>query len=433
MKPAILTAFNNKEGECGFPYHLNLITQAVRLPFDTVRTEYMRLKVFTDAGYLVHPKSFTAGDIVENKRKDGRIIKQIVSVTAQFIPLRKTLQTFFSLPNVYESVIQYVGKLEQDKDVLSNFIQGDYWQSKKRHFFQGKTVLPLFVFYDGVEVKNPLGSHKGIQIIGDTFIWIPCLPPEYQTLLENILLALLCHASDRKIYTNSKVFRILIEEINYLQRHRIQVETESGRKIRIYFALAGILGDNLGLNEVLGYVASFNANYFCCWCKTLKAITHTDCQERKETLRSVASYENDVLLGQEKTGIAEFSIWNEVENFHVYENCVADIMHDGPEGAFAYDMEHVTYHVIKKAEKKVNLEVLNDRILNFDYRKHGFFNRPPPISDIELKKKTLKMSASKMMTYVYSFPMLIGDLVSHDEVWFFYLTLRKITWCIMEE
>ena len=75
------------------------------------------------------------------------------------------------------------------------------------------------------------------------------------------------------------------------------METESGRKIRIYFAFAGIFGDNLGMNEVLGYVASFNANYFCPWCKTLKATTYTGCQERKENLRSVASYENDVLLG----------------------------------------------------------------------------------------------------------------------------------------
>ena len=106
-------------------------------------------------------------------------------------------------------------------------------------------------------------------------------------------------------------------------------------------------------------------------------------------------------------------------------------MHDGPEGASAYDMKHVTYHVVKKAEKKINLEVLSDRILNFDYRKHGRSNRPPPISEIKLKNKTLKMSASEMMAYVYSFPMLIGDLLSHNEVWFFYLTLCEIIDIVM--
>lgn len=163
----------------------------------------------------------------------------------------------------------------------------------------------------------------------------------------------------------------------------------------------------MGLNEVLGYVACFDANYFCRWCKTLKAITHTDCQERDENLISVASYKNDILLVQEKTGIVEFSIWNEVADFHVYENCLADVLHDGPEGAFAYDMEHVTYHVVKKADKKVDLKVLNDRILNFDYRKHEFSNRPPPIFEIEMKNKDLKVSASEMMAYIYSFQCLL--------------------------
>ena len=89
-------------------------------------------------------------------------------------------------------------------------------------------------------------------------------------------------------------------------------------------------------------------------------------------------------------------------------------------------MEHVTYYVVKKAAKKIDLAVLNDRISNFDYRKHGFSNQPPPISEMELVKKTLKMSASEMMAFVYFFSLLVGDLVSHDEVWFFYLTLRKI-------
>ena len=121
------------------------------------------------------------------------------------------------------------------------------------------------------------------------------------------------------------IFRVLIEEINYLQRYVIEVETKTGKKL-IYFSLAGILGDNLGMHEVLGYCESFSGRYFCRWYKTRKEIIHTDCFERKENLRSIDSYTNDVLLGEGKTGIAEFSIWNEVEDFYVYENCVADIM-----------------------------------------------------------------------------------------------------------
>ena len=91
-----------RKTEIIFSNHIDVITQAVLLLFESMKTEYKRLKLFTETGYLVHTKIFTVGDVVENKGMDGRIVKQIVSVTAQFIPVRKTLRTFLSLPNVYE-------------------------------------------------------------------------------------------------------------------------------------------------------------------------------------------------------------------------------------------------------------------------------------------------------------------------------------------
>lgn len=244
-------------------------------------------------------------------------------------------------------------------------------------------------------------------------------------MLENVFVALLCHASDRKNYTNSKVFRILINEINYLQEHGIEVESKTGKKT-VFFALGGVLGDNLGLNEILGYTGGFTAHYYCRWCKTIKKDTYTDCFERKGNLRCIADYQDDVNVGMQKSGISEASIWNEVNGFHVYDNCIADLMHDGPGGAFKYDMGHITHHFILKSEKKISLDHLNERLMHFDYLKHGFSNRPPTLLMQEVTEKNLKMSASEMMCYIYAFPFLVGDIVSHDEVWKFYLCLRNI-------
>lgn len=42
---------------------------------------------------------------------------------------------------------------------------------------------------------------------------------------------------------------------------------------QIYLSLALLLGDNLGLNQMLGFVQSFRANYFCRFCKTNRTLS----------------------------------------------------------------------------------------------------------------------------------------------------------------
>lgn len=130
-------------------------------------------------------------------------------------------------------------------------------------------------------------------------------------------------------------------------------------------------------------------------------------------------------MGKDKTGIVENSIWNEIENYNIYEHCIGGIMHDGLEGGFDYHMGHVTDYVVNKAENKIPLHVIKD-ISPFDYMKHGFSNRGPLISESEVANQCLKMSASEMMAFIYTFPLLEGDLISQDKVWDFYHSLRKI-------
>jgi len=81
---------------------------------------------------------------------------------------------------------------------------------------------------------------------------------------------MLFHSSDRTEFHNHSVFNILIDELNYLQTEDIKIEPKKGEKLRIYFALGLLLGDNLGFNEILGFVKSFNAYYSCRLCKTSK-------------------------------------------------------------------------------------------------------------------------------------------------------------------
>lgn len=52
----------------------------------------------------------------------------------------------------------------------------------------------------------------------------------------------------------------------------------------------------------------------------------------------------------------------------------------------------------------------------------------PQFSTEAINKKHLRLTGSEMLSFVFSFSMLIGDLITNpsDPVWQFYLTLRKI-------
>ena len=67
------------------------------------------------------------------------IIKEIVPVTAEFIPMKNVLQKVFSLPAVVSTVDKYIKKLQSENDSIENFVQGHLWKEKVAKNFQNKT------------------------------------------------------------------------------------------------------------------------------------------------------------------------------------------------------------------------------------------------------------------------------------------------------
>lgn len=400
--------------------------EVVQASFSDFHTEYRRLKLLSDSGCLLKPEPFHIGFGMKEHKKDNHLINEIVSMTGQFVPLRRLFKKFFSLPGVYEKCYNYMLELESQTDIVSNFVQAKSWKKKKQMHFPNKIVFPLFIFFDDLEVNNALGSHKGVSKIGATYVTIPCLPPEYRSSLDNIFLALLCYSLDRSAYGNEAVFQILVDEINFLQRTGITLNI-SGSPIQVYFALGLILGDNLGLNGILGYVESFRANYFCRFCKTHRDQTHVDKVERPETLRKVEDYLTDVKLPTEDSGVKEMSVWNNVDFFHVYENFCSDpLLHELAEGVGKRAMRRTVNYFVN-VSNAFSLHTLNERLKTFPYTAAGFSNKPPLISAAELAKKKIYMSGSEMLTFISVFGLLVGDLVKPDDkVWGLYLILRQI-------
>lgn len=179
----------------------------------------------------------------------------------------------------------------------------------------------------------------------------------------------------------------------------------------------------MGLNCILGFNKSFNG-FFCRFCTADKQLTKELCSERSDLLRNPANYATNA--SHKDNGVAELCVFNRIPSFHVVDNLAVDVMHDIMEGICHYDLCcAITYFTEKM--KFFSLDALNRRLKTFEYGEQYCKNIPPQISCSHLKKMRLKFSAAEMQTFVVNFPIMIGDLVPHeDEVWQFVLLLKEI-------
>ncbi|CAI6359734.1 unnamed protein product [Macrosiphum euphorbiae] len=134
---------------------------------------------------------------------------------------------------------------------------------------------------------NPLGSHSGIHKIGCIYYTVAALPPEYLSSLNNIFTAFSFHSSDRGIIKvpNKIMFSRLINELIDLRTNGISVCVDN-TYTTIFFALELVLGDNLGLNSILGFVESFSANHYCRICRCPKPELQKMLSESFQSLRN---------------------------------------------------------------------------------------------------------------------------------------------------
>jgi len=125
------------------------------------------------------------------------------------------------------------------------------------------------------------------------------------------------------------------------------------------------------------------------------------------------------------SGISESCVWHDVRGFQVLDQTEVDIMHDYLEGVYKYDLSFlILYYVLEL--KLFSLQVLNERILCF-YFGPDKGSKPSVLNMNHIKKSTVKLSASEMISLVRYFGLIIGDFIpQNDPVWELYILMRKI-------
>lgn len=189
-----------------------------------------------------------------------------------------------------------------------------------------------------------------------------------------------------------------------------------------------ILGDNLGLNGILGFVECFKANFCCRICSASSSEFANLMVEDVSKIRTKESYSRDVQVSNSsQTGIKEECVFHEVTDFHVTENICVDLMHDVLEGVCMYVMRLIISEYVFGKKAIMTLQDFNTKVQNFDYGINEK-NKPAKINFNTTKNKpNLKMSASEMLCLVRYFGFIVGDLVkANDKHWQLFKHLRQI-------
>lgn len=187
-----------------------------------------------------------------------------------------------------------------------------------------------------------------------------------------------------------------------------------------------VIGDNLGLNGILGFVESFSATHFCRICYAGPSKTRVMTKEDTTELRSKEEYEKDVQkCNFSETGIKEACIFNELKEYHVCQNQSVDKMHDVDEGLSNYVMAKILLKLIE--EEHFSIDYVNNALNSIDF---GFESANVPLNisiDYVKSHNRLKMSASETLFFTRCFGLLVGHMVSEDnEAWILYIKLREI-------
>lgn len=228
-------------------------------------SEYKRKNVLVDKQIFIEPKTIVLGYKTSIKKVGGKVRSVRTPITGQYTSIDELILMIFRSPLNLKTALDHLQHHHNSKNLY------DVKDGEIFHSYEINTI-PFCLYYDEVEVGNPLGSHKGYHKVGAVYFSLRCFPTHVYSSLKHIQHCVLFPARDRS--NLDKVINMLVPHLTRLSTVGICIH---GKQFRFQFI--GFIGDNLGLHQVLGFSESFSANYFCRFCRTHKATTKNMTQE----------------------------------------------------------------------------------------------------------------------------------------------------------
>lgn len=129
---------------------------------------------------------------------------------------------------------------------------------------EGKKPFILFqVYFDGMQVTNPLSPSSSIHSTGMFYFSILNVPPETSSSNASMFLIAACNSLDLKNDDGvNSIFDYITEEIAEFETNGVECDVAGLGTVRVYGTLAQFTADNLGLNQMFGLIECFSTDYW---------------------------------------------------------------------------------------------------------------------------------------------------------------------------
>ncbi|XP_062580359.1 uncharacterized protein LOC134242286 [Saccostrea cucullata] len=389
----------------------------IELPFNGVVTAHERKKYIKENFLYVEPETVHVGQRLRVLRQRGHANLDVVRDTFIYIPLTESIEQLLQNKDILELVINQ--PTERNDRFYSDIQTGSVY-CQNVHFQQNQIALPIVLYFDDVDICNPMSKRAGTHKIGLFYYSLGNLPVSYRSRLPAIrLLAVI-----KRNIMNKHNINVVLERI------KKDLETLStgitlnihGNEYNIVGWCLCFVGDTLAAHEFGGFKTGVGfAFQKCRSCEC----TFNDMQENFEEHlfieRNLDRYDDQCYeLSMAQTlsvrdvisrsyGINFRSLARDFPNFDLTQQIPYDIMHVIFEGVAVYEIKLVLKVLLD--ERFIVITEMNNLIENFSY---GYANRSSQPTSIPAKvingnETTLKQSASSMIVLMRLLPFFLID------------------------
>lgn len=388
-------------------------------PLMKLNTEYQAVAHLQKYCGLVSPVEIVLGDVYEEHGQQGDEVMEEIEKTALIVPFEESLAQLFrndEFRHLVKNRVPSVG--DQIRSVF------DSKSLQKNEFFnKNPNALIVQMYFDDVELVNPLGSRTGVHKVTNFYFSILNIPEYLRSSLKSIGL-IACVLSDQiKKYGYKQILENFFSCIEKLMSEDgMKLQLREKETLFVHGLLFCLCGDGLALNHIGGFKGIGGANHPCRNCLLSKHEMKTCFIERNlrsrvthnEHVQQISNVNLNVGEREElkkQLGVSGPSPLDRVENFDVTKQLVQDKMHNILEGAAEVSTRALLNFMLKPENSDLKLDTLNDKIQSFAYPPELMKNKPSLIMHNHLKLH-LRQKASQMLCLICVLPIILAPFES---------------------
>ncbi|KAH9528820.1 hypothetical protein DERF_002736 [Dermatophagoides farinae] len=216
-----------------------------------------------------------------------------------------------------------------DDEIINN-IQDERVDTVSQYVQTNRMVncLRLTIYGDDFGFVNPIGVARGNQKLFGMYFDVDN-STHYRTKSHELPLLMIANRKAIKETSMNELLMPLIEDLKKLEKHGLRIPS---RGIILKVRLAFVVGDNLGVAELLGFKQCFNQYFICRFCGATDNEIKNESLISEKELNIKKSISLSEALARREFGLSRISKFSELRNINIFALAPPDFFHDLIEG-----------------------------------------------------------------------------------------------------